>query len=129
MKICEVVAMTLAPFGSAGSDRLLASGDAVTLAPLKVAPLTIVLHALATNAAKYGAWSRKGGQVAVVWACPNDLLRLSWRKSGGPALSARPAPGYGLRLIEGTVGHELGGSAELEFRGDGLVCTLHIPAG
>ena len=129
MKVGDVVAMTLAPFGSAGSDHLLARGDRATLAAPKVAPLTIVLHELATNAAKYGAWSRKGGRVAVMWACPKDLLRLSWRESGGPALSARPAPGYGLRLIEGTVGHELGGSADLEFRGDGLLCTLHIPTG
>jgi two-component sensor histidine kinase len=130
MKVADVVAMTLAPFGSAGSDHLLASGDTATLAASKVAPLTMVLHELATNAAKYGAWSRKGGRVAVVWSCTGGgALRLSWRESGGPALSARPAPGYGLRLIEGTVGHELGGNTKLEFRGDGLVCTLHLPAG
>ena len=121
--------MTLAPFGSAGSEQLLASGDAATLAAFKVAPLTMVLHELATNAAKYGAWSQKGGRIAVVWACTGDgALRLSWRESGGPALSARPTPGYGLRLIEGTVGHQLGGNTVLVFRGDGLVCTLHIPA-
>ena len=129
MKVGEVVAMTLAPFGSAGSDYLLASGDTATLSAPKVAPLTMVLHELATNAAKYGAWSRRGGRVTVVWACTNGSLRLSWRESGGPALPVRPAPGYGLRLIEGTVGHELGGSTELEFRGDGLVCTLDIPTG
>ncbi len=130
MKVGDVVAMTLAPFGNAGSDHLLASGDAATLAAAKVAPLTMVLHELATNAAKYEAWSRKGGQVAVVWAgTGDDGLRLSWREGGGPAPSASPAPGYGLRLIEGTVGYQLGGSIQLDFRGDGLVCTLHIPAG
>jgi two-component sensor histidine kinase len=130
MKIGDVVAMTLAPFGSAGSDYLLASGDAATLGASKVAPLTMVLHELATNAAKYGAWSQKGGRVAVAWACSgNGALRLSWRESGGPTLSARPAPGYGLRLIEGIVGYQLGGHTELEFRGDGLVCTLYIPTG
>jgi two-component sensor histidine kinase len=129
MRVGDVVAMTLAPFGNAGSEHLRASGDAVTLAALKVAPLTMVLHELATNAVKHGAWSQKGGRIAVVWAGASDgALRLSWRESGGPVLSANPAPGYGLRLIEGTVGHQLGGNTELEFRGDGLVCTLHIPA-
>jgi two-component sensor histidine kinase len=130
MKVGDVVAMTLAPFGNAGSEHLLASGDAATVAAAKVAPLTMVLHELATNAAKYGAWSRKGGRVAVVWACAGDgALRLSWRESGGPApAAARPAPGYGLRLIEGTVGYQLGGNTQLDFHGDGLVCTLHIPA-
>ena len=129
MKIGDVVAMTLAPFGSAGSDHLLASGDGLTLAASKVAPLTMVLHELATNAAKYGAWSRKGGRVAVAWMCTGDgVLCLSWRETGGPAVSGTPTPGYGLRLIEGTVGYQLAGNAELEFRGDGLVCTLHIPS-
>jgi two-component sensor histidine kinase len=129
MKVEDVVDMTLAPFGGGGGDHLLASGDSTTLAASRAAALTIVLHELATNAAKHGAWSRKGGRVAVAWACNNGGLHLSWRESGGPALSAMPAPGYGLRLIEGTVGHELGGSTELEFHGDGLVCILHIPTG
>ena len=127
MDLGEVVAMTLAPFGSGGSDRLLASGDATTLAPRKIAPLTMVLHELATNAAKHGAWSQKGGRVAVAWACNNGTLRLSWRENGGPPLSAKPVPGYGLVLVEGTVGYELGGSSELEVLGDGLLWTLHIP--
>ena len=129
MRVGDVVAMTLAPFGSAGSEHLLASGDATTLPASKVAALTMVLHELATNAVKHGAWSQKGGRVAVVWSCPGDgAVRLTWREIGGPVLSARPAAGYGLRLIEGTVGHQLGGSTELEFRRDGIVCTLHIPA-
>jgi two-component sensor histidine kinase len=129
MTVTDVVAMTLAPFGGARADHLATSGDKVTLPASRVAPLTMVLHELATNAAKYGAWSQNGGRVAVAWAHTADgALRLSWRENGGPELSARPAPGYGLRLIEGIVGYELGGLAELDFRADGLVCTLHIPA-
>ena len=130
MRVGDVVAMTLAPFASAGSDHLLASGDAATVAASKVGPLTVVLHELATNAAKYGAWSRQGGRVAVAWASTGSAtLRLSWRESGGPTPPSRPVPGYGLRLIEGTVGYELAGDTELEFCGEGLACTLRIPAG
>jgi two-component sensor histidine kinase len=130
MRVGDVVAMTLAPFAGVGPDHLLASGDTATLAASKVGPLTVVLHELATNAAKYGAWSRKGGRVAVAWAGTDTAaLRLSWRESGGPPPCAVPVPGYGLRLIEGTVGHDLAGDAELDFRGEGLVCTLRIPTG
>lgn len=57
----------------------------------------------------------------------DGALHLSWRVSGGPALSDAPAPGYGLRLIEGTVGHELAGRAERAFRGDESLGTLRIP--
>ncbi|MBX3023779.1 MASE1 domain-containing protein [bacterium] len=128
MRVDDIVAMTLAPFASVGSDHLLASGDPATLAPSQVGPLTVVLHELATNAAKYGAWSRQGGRVSVAWArSATATLRISWRESGGPPPAASPLPGYGLRLIEGTVGHELAGDAELDFSAEGLVCTLHIP--
>lgn len=130
MRVGDVVAVTLAPFADAGSDQLLASGDMATLVASKVGPLTVVLHELATNAAKYGAWSQQGGRVAVTWAHTADgTLQLRWHETGGPAPAATPVPGYGLRLIEGTVGHELAGRTQLTFRGEGLVCTLDIPTG
>lgn len=128
MKVEDVVAMTLAPFDGGGPGHLMASGDGTTLGASKVAPVTMVLHELATNAAKYGAWSRPGGCVTVAWARTGDgELRLTWRESGGPALSATPARGYGLGLIEGVIGHELEGRTELDFAATGLNCRLHIP--
>jgi two-component sensor histidine kinase len=128
MTVTDIVAMTLAPFVGTRPDHLHTSGDRVTLPASRVAPLTMVLHELATNAAKHGAWSQNGGRLAVSWAQSGDgTLRVSWRESGGAALSVQPAPGCGLRLIEGIVSHELGGFAQLDFHADGLVCTLHIP--
>jgi two-component sensor histidine kinase len=128
MQVEQVVAMTLAPFNGTGPGHLLASGSAISLVATIVAPLTMVLHELATNAAKYGAWSRPAGRVTVTWNLTADqMLRLTWRETGGPESSATPAPGYGLRLIEGLVCHELGGRAELEFAPSGLLCILHIP--
>ena len=128
MQVDTIVGMTLAPFDGEGPRHLLASGCAATLAAFKVAPVTMVLHELATNATKHGAWSRPGGLVAVSWEFTDDkALLLTWRETGGPRLSAMPARGYGLRLIEGLVCHELGGRAELEFMPTGLLCTFHIP--
>jgi len=105
-----------------------ANGDGSTLIASKVAPVTMVLHELATNAAKYGAWSRPGGCVAVAWQRTGQgELSLVWRETGGPELSGTPARGYGLGLIEGVIGHELEGRAELDFAATGLNCRLHIP--
>lgn len=130
MRVGDVVVMTLAPFASPGSDQLVASGDQAMLAASKVGPLTVVLHELATNAAKYGAWLQQGGRVTVSWAhTENGTIRLRWRESGGPIPIATPRAGYGLRLIEGTVNHELAGRTQLDFRREGLVCTLHIATG
>jgi two-component sensor histidine kinase len=128
MKVEDVVGMTLAPFDGGGPGHLVASGDAAMLIASKVAPVTMVLNELATNAAKYGAWSRPGGCVAVAWERTGDgELRLTWRETGGPQLSATPTRGYGLGLIEGVIGHELEGRAELDFAATGLNCRLHIP--
>jgi two-component sensor histidine kinase len=128
MKVADVVAMTLSPFGGNGSSRLVAGGDNVTLTAAEVAPLTMVLHELATNAAKHGAWSRDDGRVAIEWKQSGETpLRVSWHEAGGPPLAGPPNPGFGLRLIEGIVGHQLGGDADLDFRSEGLLCTFQIP--
>jgi two-component sensor histidine kinase len=131
MNIADVVAMTLAPFDGVGPGHLLASGDAAMLAASKVAPLTMVLHELATNAVKYGAWSRPEGRVAVTWerSAGGDALGFTWRESGGPRVTASPSRGYGLGLIEGLVGQELGGRTELDFAATGLACRFQIPLG
>jgi two-component sensor histidine kinase len=128
MRLGDVVAMTLSPFSGNGTPRLVVGGDNVTLTAAEVAPLTMVLHELATNAAKHGAWSREDGRVAIEWKQSGEApLRVSWHEAGGPPLAGTPNPGFGLRLIEGIVGHQLGGDTDLDFRTDGLLCTLEIP--
>jgi two-component sensor histidine kinase len=131
MNVADVVTMTVAPFAGGTPRHLLASGDAATLAAYKVAPVTMVLHELATNATKYGAWSNPEGRVAVTWehSAAGDALCFTWQESGGPQVTAKPSRGYGLSLIEGLVGYELGGRAELDFAATGLVCRFHIPLG
>ena len=128
MDLAEVLTMTLAPFEESVAIEMSTNRDRVTIEPTQVTPLTMLLHELATNAAKHGAWSRPDGRVAVAWqSSASGSLVLSWRETGGPGISSPPNPGYGLRLIEGLANHELGGRAELEFTEDGLVCRVHIP--
>jgi len=129
MNVAGVVAMTLAPFDGDGPRHLLASGDAASLAAREIGPLTMVLHELATNAVKYGAWSSPEGRVAVKWerSAAGDALCFTWQESGGPQVNAKPPRGYGLGLIEGLVVQELGGRAELDFAATGLVYRFEIP--
>jgi len=129
MRVADVVEMTLEPFAGNDTDRLTMRGTATTLTAATVAPVTMVLHELATNAAKYGAWSREGGRVDVDWERSEvGALRLRWSESGGPAVLVPPTPGYGLTLITGTVVHELGGRASIQFPREGLVCVLEVPS-
>ncbi len=102
------------------------------LVPEAAQPVGMVLHELATNAAKYGALSRPEGRVEVSWrlpAGPGGGLLVEWKESGGPAVTAPPARiGFGTRLVSRTV-RQLGGEAALDWAAGGLRCSFTIPAG
>jgi PAS domain S-box-containing protein len=103
------------------------SGPPVVLAPGAVQPVSMVLHELATNAAKFGALSRPGGRLELVWTVqPDRTLRLVWDESGGPPMTNTGPPGFGSKLIEATVCSQLGGTMTQEWRPQGLWCEIII---
>jgi len=105
-------------------SRLLISGPEYSLEPKPALALSMALHELATNALKYGALSTAAGSVTVSWVVEGDELRLIWRETGGPPVSPPQRRGFGSRLIERGLAAELGGTAELDFHPDGVVCRL-----
>ena len=69
------------------------------------------------------------GQIFIDWRPldgPAGRLRLTWREVGGPPVEAPQRAGFGSKLIENGIS-QLGGSATLDFKPDGLVCTLDCP--
>jgi two-component system, chemotaxis family, sensor kinase Cph1 len=105
-------------------------GPDVLLQPRATQALGMVLHELATNAAKYGAWSMPDGRVAVRWrvrAGDPPRLALEWTEQGGPAVKPPWRRGFGTLLVERSLSHELDGSAELDFRPEGLRCAIELP--
>jgi PAS domain S-box-containing protein len=100
-------------------------GREIRLRPEQVQPLSMILHELGTNAAKYGALSVPGGKVVVIWDADEEGWRLRWTERGGPALRAPNASGFGTRLIQRLAG-ELGGQITAEWRRDGLVVELRV---
>ena len=103
-------------------------GEDVTLTPRAALTLSLVLHELATNAAKHGALSAPEGRVAVGWEVAGPpgatSLRLSWRETGGPPVALPARHGFGRVLIEQAVAYELGGRARLEFAPQGVSYAL-----
>jgi two-component sensor histidine kinase len=91
----------------------------------------MVFHELATNAAKYGAFSTPSGAVAVSWSLGLDegveTLELAWVESGGPEVHAPSQHGFGSLLITRAPLYELGARVELEFLPAGLECRLELP--
>jgi two-component sensor histidine kinase len=89
----------------------------------------MALHELATNAAKYGALSVAGGRVEVGWSRDDDGgLDLVWRESGGPPVKKPARQGLGTTLLRRALSGPIGGRTRLDWRPDGLVCELFLPA-
>ena len=128
----EVLVVTaLAPYRERG-DRVVVTGDKLTLNAPAALLLGMILHELATNAAKHGALSNDRGQVEVAWSrnARTGRLELTWTEKNGPRVAdaARPK-GFGLTLIERGLAHELKGKSHFEFKGGSLRCAIEIPLG
>jgi PAS domain S-box-containing protein len=122
----------LAPYRIADDTRAVRiDGPAVSIPPQFVLPLSLVFHELATNSAKYGALSTNSGELTVAWVldggAADAVLTLSWAERNGPKVVHPERAGFGTTLINYTIGYELDGEVDLDYRQDGLVCTLKFP--
>ncbi|MET0294297.1 MAG: PAS domain-containing protein [Phenylobacterium sp.] len=120
----DVLLAELAPHGE---GRYELEGPDVRLTPSETLTLALVIHELATNAAKYGALSAAKGCVSVSWELAAAQLSLTWTERDGPAVTAPTRRGFGSRLIERSLQGEMRGAAVLEFAPAGLVCRLQTP--
>lgn len=125
VRLADLVLLTATPYVQDDDSRLRIKGEEVLLPPDASAPLCMALHELATNAAKYGAWSSTSGQVEVTWSRNgHGELAIAWVESGGPRVNAAVQPGVGHSLISGLISHELRGTVDIQFPPEGLVCRM-----
>jgi two-component sensor histidine kinase len=89
--------------------------------------LSLVLHELATNAAKYGALSSETGWVDLSWKLAGDRLSLSWRESGGPPAAPPRRRGFGSRLIERLIRAEGGAVLSTRYEPTGTEVDIEVP--
>jgi PAS domain S-box-containing protein len=111
-------------------DRFHLSGPQVAVGHRAGLPLALIVHELATNAAKYGALSTPGGAVDIAWSEQHGngepSLALTWTERGGPPVVAPARRGFGTRLIERGLSGQVGGITTLAYEPDGLVCTITV---
>ncbi|HEX3700734.1 MAG TPA: sensor histidine kinase [Phenylobacterium sp.] len=100
------------------------SGPETLLPPHQVQAMSMILHELATNAAKYGALGAAAGLVTVSWRRegPQQLV-LTWREEGGPATRRPSRSGFGSRMVR-QLARQLRGTIRFEWRSDGLTAEL-----
>lgn len=119
--VADVVDRAMAPFATGQFD---VDGPSIDLSPKQALALSLALHELATNAAKYGALSRPEGRVTISWQSQDGKLDLEWRESGGPQVVRSGRRGFGSRLLEDGLCHDLDGHTRLSFAADGVVCSI-----
>ncbi|MBV8921320.1 sensor histidine kinase [Bradyrhizobium sp.] len=110
--------------------RLSFDGPNVLLPPKHALMVALLIHELATNAAKYGSLSVPGGRVSLRSALSGSVLSLEWRERAGPRVAAPRRRGFGLQLLSRAL-EQFDGGTEIAFEPSGLVCTmlLTLPAG
>lgn len=123
----DVVRASLQPHLGGEHVRLAYSGPILRLKPRSAVAMSMALHELGTNALKYGALSNDAGRVTLDWKAEDGRFRFKWEESGGPSI-ARPAhTGFGSRMIERGLSAELQGSVSIDYRPQGVVCTIDSP--
>jgi two-component system CheB/CheR fusion protein len=129
VELAALLEATLRPFGRAFTEGISINCKARRLRPEPAIALGLVFNELATNAAKYGALSAPEGRVGI--DCTEDSnpgqLVITWSEKGGPKVSGPSHKGFGTRLIESAISHQLGGRIAFDYRPTGLQAKIHLP--
>src|ERR1700688_3851773 len=124
----DLIVRVLQPYLLNNPERVRLFGPKVPLSPRLAVVLSMIVHEIATNAAKYGALSNDSGTATLDWEVitENDKpkLRLIWTETGGPPVTAPVQRGFGSRLIERSARDQLGGEATVDFLPRGVVYTV-----
>ena len=131
LSLRSLVQRELAPFATYNNTTV--DGPAVLLRAEAGQAMAMVLHELATNAAKYGAYSTKNGRVSVRWdrrlnGRSSSYLVFDWQEIGGPPVVAPEKSSYGTSTIRDLISYEFGGTVNLVFAPEGVRCRLELPA-
>ncbi|MBX9701792.1 MAG: PAS domain S-box protein [Acetobacteraceae bacterium] len=103
--------------------------DAVPpLARALVQPVAMILHELATNAAKHGALAGPHGRVGVSAQVEREEVALRWSERGGDSAPAAPPArsGTGMAVVRAQA-RRLGASLEFHWAATGLGVELRLP--
>jgi two-component sensor histidine kinase len=121
--LSEVATQTLAPLD--GLSQIAIKGPSMNVGSRATLTLSLVLHELATNAAKYGALSVPDGCIDLSWTVDDRNLNLCWSERDGPHVQTPTHNGFGSRLIERGFGTN--SQVSRRFLNTGLEVELLVP--
>ncbi len=114
-----------------GEDRVTMKGPPVRLNARATTAIGMAVHELATNAAKYGAFSTEEGHVTLQWhridQGEGETFVMHWRETGGPKVVPPDGGGFGTTLMRSMVEGTLGGSLKPTWNPEGLELIIELP--
>jgi len=122
----RVIADILEPYAQPVSQKFSLTGPDVQISPKSMTGIALILHELATNAAKYGALGHSDGRLLVSWTV-SKTLDLQWCERGSPARCAPSRTGFGGTLTRRTVESQFKGTIEYRWEPHGLDISIRIP--
>jgi PAS domain S-box-containing protein len=124
----EVIQRALVPY--AASDRWSVNGPSIWLAANEAVTFSLIFHELASNAARHGALSTDLGTTTISWkvtVSEPKALAVTWCEQDGPLVTPPTRRGFGSRLLQDALFHEMAGESTLSFHETGLECSLRLP--
>jgi two-component system, chemotaxis family, CheB/CheR fusion protein len=125
--LANIAESQLELYRTSDDARISFEGEPVTIPADVATPLGLVFHELATNAAKYGAFSRPEGRVNLSWHVNRTdypyRINIRWRELNGPPVSPVPKLGFGATLIRRAINSAV---IDHRFEPDGVVCNMEF---
>lgn len=124
----EIVTQAVA-FACDSASRVEITGPRLVLPPRTIVPLAMAMHELCTNASKYGALTRPDGHICIDWQrnVSGDRITLRWAEQGGPPVQPPASHGFGTRLLQRGLAHELHARVDLAYPPSGVICEIDFP--
>jgi PAS domain S-box-containing protein len=119
--LAEIVRLEFDAF----SDRVMVKGPDVMLNSRAAQTFALLLHELATNAAKYGALSLPDkGQVYIRWSINGEAeearFKFQWEERDGPLVVVPTRKGFGSVLLERLASQDFGAQPKITFAPGGV---------
>jgi PAS domain S-box-containing protein len=130
--VADLVRAQLAHFADLMERRIVLDGPPLHLSVAGAQSIGMVVHELATNAAKHGALSNQDGHVEITWQLNNgaagERFMMTWIERSGPPVAGPTHRGFGSTVVTSMAELSLDGATQLDFAASGLVWRLACPA-
>jgi PAS domain S-box-containing protein len=120
----QIIDGSVTPYRS-HPGQLTITGEDLMVSPKPAVVMALAFHELAINALKYGALSASRGHVDISWSvAAGERLSIDWVERDGPPVRPPTRRGFGSRIVEMALPNELGGEVALDYRAEGLRCSI-----